>query len=152
MSEHHTPVMLKESLDLLIVDRSGKYFDATLGFAGHTQEILKRLNPDGLLVASEVDKEAFEYCQNKFADELRLNLYNFNFSLIDVIAKIESIDFFDGVLADLGVSSFQLDEPSAGFTFRTDAVLDLRMDKTKNITASDIVNTFTEEDLAKYFL
>ncbi len=151
MSEHHTPVMLKESLDLLIVDRSGKYFDATLGFAGHTQEILKRLNPDGLLVASEVDKEAFEYCQNKFADELRLNLYNFNFSLIDVIAKIESIDFFDGVLADLGVSSFQLDEPSAGFTFRTDAVLDLRMDKTKNITASDIVNTFTEEDLANIF-
>jgi 16S rRNA (cytosine1402-N4)-methyltransferase len=151
MSEHHTPVMLKESLDLLIVDRSGKYFDATLGFAGHTLEILKRLNPDGLLVATEVDKEAFEYCQNKFADELRLNLYNFNFSLIDVIAKIESIDFFDGVLADLGVSSFQLDEPSAGFTFRTDAVLDLRMDKTKNITASDIVNTFTEEDLANIF-
>jgi len=151
MSEHHTPVMLKESLYLLIVDRSGKYFDATLGFAGHTLEILKRLNPDGLLVATEVDKEAFEYCQNKFADELRLNLYNFNFSLIDVIAKIESIDFFDGVLADLGVSSFQLDEPSAGFTFRTDAVLDLRMDKTKNITASDIVNTFTEEDLANIF-
>jgi len=138
-------------LYLLIVDRSGKYFDATLGFAGHTLEILKRLNPDGLLVATEVDKEAFEYCQNKFADELRLNLYNFNFSLIDVIAKIESIDFFDGVLADLGVSSFQLDEPSAGFTFRTDAVLDLRMDKTKNITASDIVNTFTEEDLANIF-
>lgn len=151
MSEHHTPVMLKESLDLLIVDRSGKYFDATLGFAGHTLEILKRLNPDGLLVASEVDNEAFEYCQNKFAGELRLNLYNFNFSLIDVIAKIESIDFFDGVLADLGVSSFQLDEPSAGFTFRADAVLDLRMDKTKNITASDIVNTFTEEDLANIF-
>lgn len=151
MSEHHTPVMLKESLDLLIVDRSGKYFDATLGFAGHTTEILKRLNPDGLLVASEVDKEAFEYCQNKFSDELRLNLYNFNFSLIDVIAKIESIDFFDGVLADLGVSSFQLDEPSAGFTFRTEAALDLRMDKTKNITAADIVNTFTEEDLANIF-
>lgn len=151
MSEHHTPVMLKESLDLLIVDRSGKYFDATLGFAGHTTEILKRLNPDGLLVASEVDKEAFEYCQNKFSDELRLNLYNFNFSLIDVIAKIESIDFFDGVLADLGVSSFQLDEPSAGFTFRTGAALDLRMDKTKNITAADIVNTFTEEDLANIF-
>lgn len=151
MSEHHTPVMLKESLDLLIVDRSGKYFDATLGFAGHTVEILKRLNPDGLLIASEVDKEAFEFCQNRFSSDLRLNLYNFNYSLIDVIAKIESIDFFDGILADLGVSSFQLDEPSAGFTFRTDALLDLRMDKTKKITAADIVNTFTEEDLANIF-
>jgi len=148
MSEHHTPVMLKESLDLFNVARSGKYFDATLGFGGPTSELLKRINDDGLVVASEVDKEAFEYCQNKFNNELRLNLYNFNYSLIDVIAKIESIEFFDGILADLGVSSFQLDEPSAGFTFRSNAPLDLRMDKNKKITAADIINTFTEEDLA----
>ena len=151
MSEHHIPVMLKESLDLLIVDRSGKYFDATLGFAGHSGEILKRLNPDGLLVASEVDNDAFEYCQNKFSNESRLNLYNLNYSLVDVIVKIESINFFDGILADLGVSSFQLDEPSSGFTFRTDAPLDLRMDKSKKVTAADVVNTFTEEDLANIF-
>jgi len=152
MSEHHTPVMLKESLDLLIVDRSGKYFDATLGFGGHTSEILKRINDDGLVVASEVDKEAFEYCQNKFNNELRLNLYNFNYSLIDVIAKIESIEFFDGILADLGVSSFQLDEPSAGFTFRSNAPLDLRMDKNKKITAADIINTFTKRILLISFI
>lgn len=151
MSEHHIPVMLKESLDLLITDRSGKYFDATLGFAGHTAEILKRLNSDGLLIATDVDKDAFDYCQNRFSSDSRLNLYNFNFSLIDVIAKIESIDFFDGILADLGVSSYQLDEPSAGFTFRLDAALDLRMDKTKKVSAADIINTFTEEDLADIF-
>ena len=151
MSEHHTPVMLKESLDLLIVDRSGKYFDATLGFAGHTGEILNRLNSDGVLIASDVDQDAFEYCQNKFSNELRLNLYNFNYSFIDVIAKIEQIDFFDGILADLGVSSFQLDEPSSGFTFRANTALDLRMDKTKKITAADVINTFTEEDLANIF-
>jgi len=151
MSEHHTPVMLKESLDLLINDRSGIYFDATLGFAGHTGEILRRLNTEGKLVASDVDKDAFEFCQKKFKDEVRLNLYNLNYSFIDVIAKIESIDFFDGVLADLGVSSFQLDEPSSGFTYRSDAKLDLRMDKTKNINAADIINTFTEEDLANIF-
>lgn len=151
MSGHHTPVMLKESLDLLIVDRSGKYFDATLGFGGHTAEILNRLNNDGLLIASDVDDDAFKYCQKKFVSEPRLNLYNFNYSFIDVIAKIESIDFFDGILADLGVSSFQLDEPSSGFTFRTDAPLDLRMDKTKNITAADIINSFDEKDLANIF-
>lgn len=151
MSEHHTPVMLKESLDLLIGDRSGKYFDATLGFGGHTAEILKRLNSDGLLIASDVDSDAFEYCQKKFIQEKRLNLYNFNYSFIDVIAKIESIDFFDGILADLGVSSFQLDEPASGFTFRIDAPLDLRMDKTKSITAADIINTFEEDDLANIF-
>ena len=148
MSEHHTPVMLKESLDLLIVDRSGKYFDATLGFGGHTSEILKRLNNKGLVVASDVDLSAFEYCQKNFQQEVRLNLYNLNYSFIDVIAKVEAIEYFDGILADLGVSSYQLDEPAAGFTFRTEAKLDLRMDKTRDISASDILNTFSEEDIA----
>ncbi len=151
MNEHHIPVMLQESLDYLIIDRSGKYFDATLGFAGHTEKILKELNPDGYLIATDVDKDAFEYCQTKFSKESKLSLYNFNYSLIDVIAKIESIDFFDGIFADLGVSSYQLDEPSSGFTFRLDAPLDLRMDKTKSLTAADVVNTFKEEELANIF-
>lgn len=151
MSEHHVPVMLKESLDLLITDRSGIYFDATLGFAGHSSEILKRLNNDGRLIASDVDTDAFEFSRNKFAKESGVSLYNFNFSYIDVIAKIESIQNYDGVLADLGVSSFQLDNPESGFTYRSDAILDLRMDKSKNITAADIINTFTEEDLANVF-
>jgi 16S rRNA (cytosine1402-N4)-methyltransferase len=151
MSEHHVPVMLKESLDLLITDRSGIYFDATLGFAGHSSEILKRLNHDGRLIASDLDTDAFEFSRKKFSKESGVSLYNFNFSYIDVIAKIESIQNFDGVLADLGVSSFQLDNPESGFTYRSDAILDLRMDKSKNITAADIINTFTEEDLANVF-
>ena len=151
MSKHHVPVMLKESLDLLITDRSGIYFDATLGFAGHSSEIHKRLNSDGRLVASDVHADAFEFSRKKFAKKSGVSLYNFNYSYIDVIAKIESIQNYDGVLADLGVSSFQLDNPDSGFTYRSDAVLDLRMDKTKKITASDIINTFTEEDLANIF-
>lgn len=151
MSEHHVPVMLKESLDLLITNRSGIYFDATLGFAGHSSEILKRLNNDGRLIASDVDTDAFEFSRKKFSKESGVSLYNFNFSYIDVIAKIESIQNYDGVLADLGVSSFQLDNPESGFTYRSDAILDLRMDKSKNITAADIINTFTEEDLANVF-
>jgi 16S rRNA (cytosine1402-N4)-methyltransferase len=149
--EHHTPVMLNESLDLLITDRSGVYFDATLGFAGHSSEILKRLNTNGRLVASDVDKDAFEFSKNKFAEKSGVSLYNFNYSFIDVIAKIESIQYFDGILADLGVSSFQLDNPESGFTYRSNALLDLRMDKTKKITAADIVNTFKEDDLANVF-
>ena len=151
MSEHHIPVMLNESLDFLITDRSGVYFDATLGFGGHSFEILKRLNTDGRLVASDVDKDAFEFSRNKFAEKSGVSLYNFNYSFIDVIAKIESIQYFDGVLADLGVSSFQLDNPESGFTYRNNVLLDLRMDKTKKITASDIINTFKEEDLANVF-
>lgn len=151
MSEHHVPVMLKESLDLLITDRSGIYFDATLGFGGHSSEILKRINNDGRLIASDVDTDAFEFSKNKFAEESGVSLYNFNYSFIDVIAKIESIENYNGVLADLGVSSFQLDNPDSGFTYRSDAILDLRMDKTKKITAADIINTFSEEDLANVF-
>ena len=148
MSEHHVPVMLKESLDLLITDQSGVYFDATLGFGGHSSEILKRINSEGRLVAADVDTDAFSFSQNKFAEKSGVSLYNFNYSFIDVIAKIESIQYFDGVLADLGVSSFQLDNPESGFTYRNDAALDLRMDKTKKITAADVLNTFDEEDIA----
>jgi 16S rRNA (cytosine1402-N4)-methyltransferase len=151
MSEHHVPVMLNESLDLLITDRSGFYFDATLGFGGHSGEIIKRLDDNGKLVAADVDKDAFEFSQKKFADNSRVSLYNFNYSFIDVIAKIESLSYFDGVLADLGVSSFQLDNPDSGFTYRSDAALDLRMDKTKELTAADVINTFDETYLAKIF-
>ena len=151
MSEHHTPVMLNESLDLLINDQSGVYFDATLGFAGHSSEILNRLSSKGKLIASDVDRDAFEFSRKKFIDETRASVYNFNYSFIDVIAKIESIEYFDGILADLGVSSFQLDNPDSGFTYRSDAILDLRMDKTKSITAADVINTFSEEDLANIF-
>ena len=151
MSEHHVPVMLNESLDLLITDRSGVYFDATLGFGGHSGEIIKRLDDNGKLVAADVDKDAFEFSQKKFADNSRVSLYNFNYSFIDVIAKIESLSYFDGVLADLGVSSFQLDNPDSGFTYRSDAALDLRMDKTKKLTAADVINTFDETYLAKIF-
>lgn len=151
MSEHHIPVMLNESLDLLITDREGVYFDATLGFGGHSGEIIKRLDENGRLVASDVDMDAFEFSRKKFEGNSRVSLYNFNYSLIDVIAKIESLSCFNGVIADLGVSSFQLDNPESGFTYRNDAPLDLRMDKTKKITAADVINTFDESYLAKIF-
>ena len=151
MNRPHIPVMLKECLDLLINDKSGIYFDATLGFAGHSSEILKRLNLNGKLIATEIDTDAFEFSRKKFIKEKRISLYNFNYSLIDVIAKIESIQYFDGILADLGVSSYQLDNPRSGFTFRKDVPLDLRMDKTNSVSASEIVNSFSEEDLSRIF-
>lgn len=149
MNTRHIPVLLNESLDYLITNKSGTYFEGTLGFGGHTNEILKQLNDDGLLVSTDVDKVAFDYCKKKFENEKRVCLYNFNFSLIDVIAKIESVMFFDGVIADLGVSSFQIDNSVAGFTYSSDATLDMRMDKNLKTTAADIVNNFDEEKLAK---
>jgi 16S rRNA (cytosine1402-N4)-methyltransferase len=149
MKTHHTPVLLDESLDYLITNKSGNYFEGTLGFGGHTTEILKRLDKKAVLVSTDVDKTAFDFCKEKFKEEDRIRLYNFNFSLVDVIAKIESIEFFDGVLADLGVSSYQIDNASAGFTYSSDAPLDMRMDKNLKITAYDVINDFDEDKIAK---
>jgi len=146
---HHTPVLLEESLDYLITDKAGVYFEGTLGFGGHTEEILKRLNENAVLVSTDVDKTAFDYCKKIFEDEKKIRLYNFNFSLIDVIAKIESNQFFDGVFADLGVSSYQIDNASAGFTYSADAPLDMRMDKNLKLNAYDVINDFDEDKIAK---
>ncbi len=151
MTGHHTPVLLNESLDYLITNKSGIYFDGTLGFGGHSNEILSRLNDEALLVATDVDLEAFNYSQKRFQKESRFKIYNFNYSKIDIIAKIESIGSFDGIFADLGVSSFQLDNPDSGFTYRQEAKLDLRMDKNRVVTAADIINSMSEEELADIF-
>ena len=148
MNIHHTPVLFDECLNLLITNAGGVYFDGTLGFGGHTKGILNKLNNEGRLIATDFDTDAFNFSKKRFENDRRANLYNFNFSLVDAIAKIESIEFFDGILADLGVSSFQLDNAESGFSYRSDTKLDLRMDKSKSITAADIVNTYSEEELA----
>ena len=148
MKIHHSPVLLNESLEYLITDKSGVYFDGTLGFGGHSEGILHNLKNNALLISTDVDKDAFKFSKVKFESDNRIKIYNFNFMQIDIISKIESISNFNGIFADLGVSSFQLDNPESGFTYRTDAKLDLRMDKSKIITASDIVNSYREEELA----
>lgn len=149
MVQHHIPVLLKESIDYLITNKDGKYFEGTLGFGGHSETIIKNLGSRGMLISTDVDETAFKFCKKKFANEKRIKLYNFNFSLIDVIAKIESVSFFDGVFADLGVSSFQLDDSSAGFSYSTSTELDLRLDRKLKTTAADVINNFPEEELAK---
>jgi len=151
MKIHHSPVLLNESLEYLITNKSGVYFDGTLGFGGHSEGILHNLNNDARLISTDVDEDAFKFSKEKFKTEERIKIYNFNFMKIDIISKIESISGYNGILVDLGVSSFQLDNPKSGFTYRTDAKLDLRMDKSKVITASDIVNSFSEEELADIF-
>ena len=151
MEKLHKPVLLKESLDYLITDLSGTYFDATLGYGGHSEEILKRINKDGVLVSTDVDLDAFNFSKEKFKNENRIKLHNFNFTQIDIISKIESIELYNGILADLGVSSFQLDNVEKGFTYRKEAMLDLRMDESKVVNASDVINSFSEEDLENIF-
>jgi 16S rRNA (cytosine1402-N4)-methyltransferase len=148
MTSLHVPVLLKESVDFLVTNKNGNYFEGTSGFGGHSDEILKRLGKKGKLVSTDVDFNAFKFCREKFSEEKRIRLYNFNFSLIDIIAKIESIEFFDGVIADLGVSSFQLDNAAAGFSYSVSSELDLRLDKNLRRTAADFINEASEETLA----
>ena len=148
MNNFHTPVLLAESLEYLVGSKTGVYFDGTLGFGGHSEGILKLLDKNAKLITTDVDTNAFEHSKKKFSNDSRMKIYNFNFQKIDVIAKIESVNAFDGIFADLGVSSYQLDSPSEGFTYRQDAELDLRMDKSIVVNASDIINSYSEEDIA----
>lgn len=145
----HIPVLARESVEYLIKNRDGKFFEATVGFGGHTTLILNQLGRTGILAGTDVNDAAFNYAKEKFENDDRFRLYKFNFNKIDLISKIESIDKFDGVFADLGVSSYQLDSAGEGFTFRMDTKLDLRMDKNLEQTAADVLNTESEETIAK---
>lgn len=145
----HTPVLLKESVDLLTTKIDGKYFDGTAGFGGHSTEILYRISSKGRLIATDKDQSAFDYCKKKFVDDKRYSIYNTSFKNIDTISKIEFIEKFDGIFADLGVSSFQLDNVEAGFTFREDSSLDLRMNRQEGFTASDFLSDATADSIAK---
>ena len=147
----HNPVLLKEIVDLLVLNRSGFYFEGTSGFGGHSKAILERLKDDALFIGVDKDYKAYEYLKIKFKDEKRIRLYNTSFTDIKTICKIESINKLDGILLDLGVSSFQLDNIEAGFTYRFDSPLDMRMDKTQKLKAEDLINSKTAEELAKIF-
>jgi 16S rRNA (cytosine1402-N4)-methyltransferase len=151
MTGHHIPVLLKESLDYLVTKKNGIYFDATIGFGGHTSELLKRLNSQARVIATDVDEDAFNYSKQRFISEPRVSIYKFNFSMVDIVAKIESIEGYDGIIADLGVSSFQLDNKASGFTYRENTNLDLRLDKSLKITAADVLNELDEKELTNIF-
>lgn len=148
---HHTPVLLNESIENLITDKSGLYFEGTIGFGGHSELILSHLNDKAKFVGTDKDSNAYEYCKNKFNNDDRVRLYNTSFTNIINISKIEFIENFDGIFVDLGVSSFQLDDKDSGFTFREDVQLDLRMDKSKGEPASFYLNKLDEKELTEIF-
>lgn len=151
MEQYHIPVLLEESVQFLITDKSGTYFDGTIGFGGHSAEFLTMLNPDAKLIATELDGYAYSFCREKFKDDARVKVFNTNFSQIDVLSKIEFVRGFDGVFADLGVSSFQFDDPAHGFTYRSESPLDLRLSKESPLKASDVINDYPEEEIASIF-
>jgi len=152
-SERHVPVLLNDAIDFLLVRPNGTYVDCTLGFAGHSEAIMRRLGPQGHLIAFDRDPEAMELAKAKLAGvqaELgsnapKLTLIGEAFSSISQHVKAASID---GLLADFGVSSLQLDEAHRGFSFQADGPLDMRMDTRSGPTAEQVVNEMHERELA----
>ena len=147
MYEYHKPVLLKESVDALVSSPDGIYADATFGGGGHSREILSRLSEKGHLIAFDRDEDALKGA----FDDPRFKLIHNNFRFIHNYSLLETESGFDGVLADLGVSSHQFDTAERGFSFRYDAPLDMRMSTQAQLTAQDVVNEYPVEELAKIF-
>ena len=146
---YHQPVMLKESLEGLNIDPSGIYLDLTFGGGGHTTAILERLKT-GRLIAFDKDPEALPNAA-MFASDERFKLVQSDFRYVEQYLHMHGIQEVDGILADLGVSSHQIDSPERGFSTRYDAVLDMRMSKGGEKTAATILNTYSPEDLQQLF-
>ena len=144
---YHIPVLLEETIAGLNINPNGIYVDVTFGGGGHSQEILKRLSPNGHLYSFDQDKDAE---QNIVADN-RFTFVRSNFRYLKNWMRYYDIEYIDGLLADLGVSSHHFDAQERGFSFRFDGDLDMRMNQRGTKTAADIVNEYTEEQLANVF-
>lgn len=151
MEFKHTPIMLFECLDGLDIKPNGIYFDGTLGGAGHSSKILKKLKT-GKLVATDKDEEALAVATERLS-KISNNFVavKSDFKQFDKVLDDLKIDKIDGVLLDLGVSSYQLDNAQRGFSYVADARLDMRMDKSSALTAEDVVNDYSAEALTKIF-
>lgn len=148
MEFKHTPVMLDECIENLNIKPDGIYVDGTLGGAGHSKVIASKLSKEGLLIGIDRDEEALKAAQETLADYKNVKYIHGNHDNIKELLQAIGIEKVDGILLDLGVSSYQLDERNRGFSYLGDNDLDMRMDKSQKLTAKDIVNTYSEEELA----
>lgn len=144
---YHTSVMLHEAVEGLAVKKDGVYIDATFGGGGHSRELLKRLDENGRLIAFDQDTDAW---RNKPEDERFLDVPE-NFRFMRRFMKLHGHAQVDGILADLGVSSYQFDTGERGFSIRFDGPLDMRMDNRGELTAEQVLNTYSEQELHKMF-
>ena len=149
MEFKHNPVLLKETIDGLNIKPNGIYVDGTLGGAGHSKEIIKRLDKNnGLLIGIDRDEEALVAAKENLRDFTNVKYIHSNHDNIKEILKDLKINGVDGILLDLGVSSYQLDEKNRGFSYLGSNELDMRMDKTQRLTAKEVINNYKEEHLA----
>ncbi|MDO5557606.1 MAG: 16S rRNA (cytosine(1402)-N(4))-methyltransferase RsmH [Clostridia bacterium] len=149
MEFNHKPVMLWECIEELKIKPNNIYVDGTLGGAGHSREIARRLSNKGLLIGIDKDEDAIRAAKNNLKEYGNIRYVYGNHDNIKELLINENIKKVDGVLLDLGVSSYQLDERNRGFSYLGSAILDMRMDKSQELTAEKIVNSYTEEELVK---
>ena len=142
----HAPVMLNESIDSLVLNKSGAYLDCTFGLGGHSKEILKRLNSEGTLDSIDQDQRVIKY-----AEKIKDPRFHFEYSKFSKIGELFSNRKFDGIFFDLGVSSLQLDDASRGFSFQKNGKLDMRMDQNDKISALEWINKAHEKEIADIF-
>ena len=144
---YHVPVLLQESIDGLDIKPDGVYVDVTFGGGGHSKEILRRLGKNGHLYGFDQDEDA----EKNILDDDRFTFVRSNFRYLTNWMRYYDVDHIDGLLADLGVSSHHFDDETRGFSFRFDAPLDMRMNKRSGMTAAEILNNYSEEQLADIF-
>jgi 16S rRNA (cytosine1402-N4)-methyltransferase len=146
----HTPVLLQEAVNYLLTVTNGIFVDGTLGGGGYARAIAERLSPEGKLIAFDVDEDAIAQASQrlvKFGG--KVSIVQANFSMVKEVLQQLNISAIDGLVLDLGVSSYQLDEPSKGFSFQSESPLDMRMDRRLPMNAGDVVNLYDERLLAE---
>lgn len=151
MEFKHEPIMLEECIENLKIKENGIYVDGTLGGAGHSSKIIEKLSSNGLLIGIDRDKEALEASSKRLKEYNNVKYVWGNHEQIKQHVENLQIEKVDGILLDLGISSYQIDEPTRGFSYTKNAKLDMRMNQEQDLTAEDIINNYSSEELANIF-
>ena len=147
--DYHKPVLFDEVIENIVTNKEGVYLDCTLGGAGHTQGILENTSEKGVVIAIDQDDDAIEFAGKKLENyKERIKIFKDNFKNLDTVLYMAGYEKVSGILMDIGVSSFQLDDPERGFSYKYEAKLDMRMNKNAKISAYEVINEFSEQEIA----
>ena len=147
--DYHKPVLFDEVIENIITNMEGVYLDCTLGGAGHTQGILENTSEGAVVIAIDQDDDAIEFAEKKLEDyKGRIKIFKDNFRNLDTVLYMAGYEKVSGILMDIGVSSYQLDDPERGFSYKYEAKLDMRMNKNAKISAYEVINEFSEQEIA----
>ena len=147
--DYHKPVLFDEVIENIVTNKEGVYLDCTLGGAGHTQGILENTSEKGVVIAIDQDDDAIEFAGKKLENyKERIKIFKDNFKNLDTVLYMAGYEKVSGILMDIGVSSYQLDDPERGFSYKYEAKLDMRMNKNAKISAYEVINDFSEQEIA----